>query len=149
MPQENIDVVRQIPWGVDMAPVFSDPELLDATRRGFEPIIHPEFEMVADPTGAELGDFGPGSGVGIDGFIKFWREWLSAWESWVVPQPDFIDVDEDRVLVLGEIRARSKTHQVEMSLNGGNLITVRDGLLVRMELFMDRGRALEAAGLPG
>ena len=151
MSEENVEIVRQIPWNVDMVPVFTDPELLEATRRVFEPMVDPDVEVVADRTAAPMGDFGPGSApgtaTGIDGFIRFWGEWLSAWESWVTDQPDFIEVDEDRVLVIGEIRARSKTHQVEMSLVGGNLITLRDGLVVRMELFMDRAKALEAAGL--
>jgi hypothetical protein len=151
MSQENVEVVRQIPWDVDMVPVFADPELLEATRRVLEPILHPGFEVVADPTAVPMGDFGsastPGIATGIDGFIRFWREWLSAWESWVTDQLEFIEVDENRVLVIGEIRARSKTHQVEMSLAAGNLITLRDGLVMRMELFMDRAEALEAAGL--
>ena len=151
MSEQNVEVVRRLPWEVDMVAVFADPELLEATRRGFEPMVHPDVEMVADPTAVEMGDFGPGStpgvAIGIDGFIRFWGEWLSAWDSWVVTEPEFVEVDEDRVLMLGQVRARSKTHQVEMSVDGGNLITVRDGLVARIELFMDRARALEAAGL--
>ena len=34
---------------------------------------------------------------------------------------DFIDVDENRVLVMLDVRARSKTHQVEMPIEGANL----------------------------
>ncbi len=75
------------------------------------------------------------------------RDWLSAWESWVVTATDFIDVNENRVLVLLDVRARSKTHHVEMPIEGANLLTLRDGRLARLELFFDRAQALEAAGL--
>ena len=61
--------------------------------------------------------------------------------------PDFIDVDENRVLALFEVRARSKTHQVEMPIEAANLWTLRDRKVARLELFLDQAEALEAAGL--
>ena len=76
-----------------------------------------------------------------------WREWLSAWESWLITPTEFEAVDEERVLVLMEVRARSKTHRVEMPLKGANLLTIRDGRLARLEMFLDQNEALEAAGL--
>lgn len=83
----------------------------------------------------------------MDGFLSFWREWLSAWGTWILGPPEFIEVDENRVLLIYEVRARSKTHQVEMTFEGGNLLTLRDGRLTRLELFFERDKALEAAGL--
>jgi hypothetical protein len=71
----------------------------------------------------------------------------SAWDTWVVTAPDFIDVDQNRVLAVFDVRARSKTHQVEMPIEGASLITVIEGRVARLELFFDRERALEAAGL--
>ena len=84
---------------------------------------------------------------GVDGFVSGMGDWLSAWETWVVTATDFIDVDENRVLVSLDIRARSKTHQVEMPVEGASLLTLRGGRLARMELFFGRDEALEAAGL--
>src|SRR5512133_1184275 len=84
---------------------------------------------------------------GLDGFVNAFRDWLSAWDTWVVTAPDFIDVDENRVLALFDVRARSKTHQVEMPIEGATLTTVTDGRIARLELFFDREQALEAAGL--
>jgi hypothetical protein len=60
---------------------------------------------------------------------------------------DFVDVDEDRVLVLLDVRARSKTHQAEMPIAAANLLALRDGKVARMELFFERAQAREAAGL--
>jgi hypothetical protein len=41
---------------------------------------------------------------------------------------------------------RSK-HGVELTLDGANLMTLRDGKLARLELFFKRESALAAAGL--
>jgi hypothetical protein len=83
----------------------------------------------------------------MDGFRGAFLDWLSAWESWVVTATNFIDVDENRVLVLLDVRVRSKTHQVEMPIEGANLLTLRDGKLARIELFFKRAQARETAGL--
>ena len=116
------------------------------------PILHADFETVIAPgqvpmTGTE--DQGGPRRVahGIDGFRSAFGDWLSAWETWVVTPTDFIDVDESHVIVLLNIRARSKTHQVEMPVEGANLLTLSDGKLARLELFFGHEQALEAAGL--
>jgi len=44
-------------------------------------------------------------------------------------------------------RERSKTHEVEMPIDGANILTIRDGKLSRLEMFLDQSEALEAAGL--
>jgi hypothetical protein len=46
--------------------------------------------------------------MAIEAFVTAFRDWLSAWEAWVTTPTDFIAVDEDRVLVLWDVRARSK-----------------------------------------
>jgi hypothetical protein len=46
-----------------------------------------------------------------------------------------------------DIRARSRTHQVELPFEGANLLTFRDGRVGRLELFFDRAQARAAAGL--
>lgn len=156
MSQENLEVARQIfPGTIDMVPLFDDPALFAAMREGFTEFVDPDVVTIGEPNTIPMGDFdtglktGPDSSVanGIDGFLNFWRDWLSAWETWVLGPPDYIDVDESRVLLIYEVRARSKTHQVEMTIEGGNLLSFQEGKLTRLELFFDRANALEAAGL--
>jgi ketosteroid isomerase-like protein len=151
--QENVEVVRRIyPGPVDLVATVGGPEGFEATRVAFEPLVHPDFETVTVPGQVPLSGAGaenPSRPIfyGVDGFVSAFRDWLSAWESWVVTATDFIDVDETRVLVMIDVRARSKTHQVEMPIEGANLMTLRDGKLARLELFIDRDQALQAAGL--
>jgi ketosteroid isomerase-like protein len=153
MSQENVEVVRGLyPGSVDMVSSFVDPEGFEATRAALEPLVHPDFETVTVPGQIPLGDPDAEDSSrptfhGLDGFASGFRDWLSAWESWVVTATEFVDVDENRVLVLIEVRARSKTHQVEMPIEGANLWTVRNRKIGRLELFFDRAQALEAAGL--
>jgi hypothetical protein len=137
-----------------MVALVSNADILAAVREGVEPFVEPDFETVGDasaiPIGPTIGVEGGPRGLfakGIDGFLDFWREWNSAWESWNLGTPEFIDVDENRVLVLHEVRARPKTFQVDMTIEGANMMTLREGKVTRIELFFDREKALEAAGL--
>ena len=129
-----------------------DPGASEVWRATFGPIAHPDFETIAVPgqlplSGAGAEDPSQPTYYGLEGFAAAFRDWLSAWETWVVTATDFIDVDESRVLVVLDVGARSKTHQVEMPIEGANLVTIRDGKLARLELFFDRDQAIEAAGL--
>jgi hypothetical protein len=155
MSEENVEIVRGFfPGAVDLVAIFNDSDLLNAMRAGIEPFVEPDFETIGDPNAIPMG---PTTGVeggppelfakGIDGFVDFWRDWITAWESWNLGSPEFIDVDEDRVLVSQEVRARSKTDRVELTIDAANLATLRDGKVTRVELFFNRASALEAAGL--
>jgi SnoaL-like domain len=153
--QQNVEIARQIfPGGIDMVALVNSADLLAATRAGIEPLVEPDFEIVGDPNAIPMGpisgvDHGPRGLIakGIDGFLDFWREWISAWESWELGHHEFIDVDENRVLVSHQVHARSKTDGVEVTIEAANLMTLRDGKLARMQLFFNRENAFEAAGL--
>jgi hypothetical protein len=154
MSQKNVEVARRLfPGPVDLVAILADPERFEATRLVFEPLVHPDFETVRAPVaipilgGNGMENLSQPTYEGLDGFVAVFRDWLNAWESWLVTATDFIDVDENRVLVMLDVRARSKTHQVEMPLEGANLLTLSDGKLARLELFFDRSEALKTAGL--
>jgi hypothetical protein len=152
MAGKNLEVANAIySEERDLVAVFASPETLDAARGLLEPLFEPGFVTVHDPQAIALGigtTTGGGLAEGIEGFIALWRDYLTAWESWVVSPVGFTEVDDERVLVLLDYHGRSKTHGVEMALEGGNLLTVRDGRVARVELFLRRPDALAAAGLP-
>jgi hypothetical protein len=157
MSEENVAIVRRLysDQPVDLASVFSEPALLDAMRSQVEPLVHPDFESLGGSAQLALEGQDPGSkgqssrpaSVGVEGLLTAWRDWLAAWESWVVRPAEFIEVDEHRVLVLLDVQARSKTHQVAIPLPSANLLTLREGKLARLEMFTNQAEALEAAGL--
>jgi ketosteroid isomerase-like protein len=152
MSEENVEIVRRLfPGPMDMVAAVAQPDVL---RPVFEPLVHPDFEAVfvrgqPPPSGGARNPDGSGrpTASGVDGFLAAFRDWLSAWDTWVATATDFLDVDENRVLVLMDVQARSKRHQVEMPISGANLFTLSDGRVARVELFLDRPQALKAAGI--
>ena len=81
---------------------------------------------------------------GFDGVRRFWGEFLSAWESYRVESLKFDDAG-DRIAVVVHIVGR--THGLEVEETRSSLLTVRDGLIVRVESFSDPDGARAAAGL--
>jgi hypothetical protein len=156
MSEENLEVVRQLyPGRIDLAAVFRDPDRLTEMRRAIEPLVDPDLETVGEGDAVPMGELATGltrsteglTAHGLDGFVSFWRDWLSAWDTWVLDPPEIVEVDQDRVLVTYDVHARSKTHQVEMVLEGANLLTLNGRRVKRLELFFDRSEARRAAGL--
>ena len=82
---------------------------------------------------------------GFDGVRRFWGEFLSTWESYKVEPLSFYDTD-DQVAVVVHIVGR--THELEVDETRSSLLTLRDGLVVRVQSFADPEGAREAAGLP-
>jgi hypothetical protein len=155
MSEENVEIARQVfPAPVDMVAVFENADLLAVSRQAIEPFVHPEFETFVDPDFVAMG---PDTGIrdgprglaarGVDGFIAFWREWLTAWETWSVGEQEFTELDADRVLSTYDASARSKTAQVDVDFHPAHLMTFCNGKVTRVELFLNRVDALEAAGL--
>ena len=151
MSQENVELAKRLyPGPVDIVPMLAEPSPWIALA---EPLVHPEFETVGEGPAMSSGGGEPTSessrrsAYGIQGFIGIWRDFLSAWDSWVVTPARVLDVDDDRVLVLLDIQARSKTHGVDIPIAAANLLTFHEDKLTRLELFTTRSEALEAAGL--
>ena len=82
---------------------------------------------------------------GFDGVRRFWREFLSTWETYGVELLRFDDAG-DQVAVVVHIVGR--THEIEVDETRSSLLTVRDGRVVRVQSFADPEGAREAAGLP-
>ena len=151
MSEENVATARELyPSGVDLAVAFSDAGFLKELR----PIFHSDFEAVFEarnipmgPAAVDADETRQPTVLGFDALIGAWREWLSAWDKWVITPTDFLEVDDERVLVLMRVDARSMTHEVEMPIDGANILTIRDGKLSHLQMFLDQSEALEAAGL--
>jgi ketosteroid isomerase-like protein len=146
MSEENVELVRrlQFPETLELTTAFNDAEWIRAWRSSVAHLVEPEFETVLTPS---FGAFAQPVLRGLDAVEAGWREWLGPWESFYVRPEEFIPVSGDRVLVLTENRCRSKTGGVEMRYKAGAIWTLRDRRVRRLELFVSRDPALEAAGL--
>jgi ketosteroid isomerase-like protein len=126
-------------------------EALEVARAGFDQFaagdfsafasLTDEFELVLAP---EMPDAGSYKGAGA-------RRWLAAWvdsfDRLTLEPVKFIDVGRDRVLIEFVQRGWAAGSDVPVELPSWSLATVRNGNLVRSQLFMNRSEALEAAGL--
>ena len=53
----------------------------------------------------------------------------------------------DRVLVVTDHRASGRASGIPISMQTGEVLTMRDGKIIRQDFFASRDEALEAAGL--
>jgi ketosteroid isomerase-like protein len=88
----------------------------------------------------DLGD------VGHDGFRKFWRQALEAFDDIRFDPEEVLDLG-DRVLVTVQISGHGTGSGVPMNQKLFQLFTYRRGLIVQQDDFSDRPQALEAVGL--
>jgi ketosteroid isomerase-like protein len=84
---------------------------------------------------------------GRDAAVGALNEWLEAWEGYAVELVDAVDVPGDRVLQSVRQRATGAGSGVPFEGDLYQLWTFRDGVPVAMEMFFDRAKAVEAAGL--
>ena len=82
---------------------------------------------------------------GFDGVRRFWREFVSTWETYKVEPLSFDDAG-DQVAVVVHIVGR--THALEVDETRSSLVKIRNGRVVRVKSFTDPDGAREAAGLP-
>ncbi len=84
---------------------------------------------------------------GIDEVTRFRDE--GPWEELNFEPERFLDVDDERVLVMVRVDARGKGSGARVELLNAHEFTIRNGALVRFKVYSDRDEALEAAGLRG
>jgi ketosteroid isomerase-like protein len=139
MSEENVELVRRSYAAYNAA--VSAPNPREAIRAVLERFCDPQIEWDPPPIGVEQQ-----IAYGIDGVMEFFEAILEAFEQ-VRQMPErFIDCG-DQVLVFVHTKARERTAGVEMSEHWAHLVTLRDGMAVRLQQFRDREEGLEAAGL--
>jgi uncharacterized protein len=73
------------------------------------------------------------------------RTWLSGWQDWRIEAEDFLEVG-DHVIVLTRYRGKGRGSGVEVDQEGAHVFRIRDGRVVRLEIFADRQRAIDSVG---
>jgi uncharacterized protein len=71
------------------------------------------------------------------------RTWLSSWEHWRLDVDDYLELG-DHVVVLTTYRGRGKGSGVEVRQQGAHVFELRDGKVVRLEIFADRKKAIDS-----
>jgi ketosteroid isomerase-like protein len=92
------------------------------------------------------GGINVGSFQGREGVTKLLEDYFDVFDSFRMEPEKFFDAD-DRIVVFVHTPARGKGSGVEVEFRPAHLWTMRAGKAVRLEVFPEREKALEAAGL--
>jgi ketosteroid isomerase-like protein len=132
MSRENVEIVRA---------AFAS--FLGGDEEKTAQLVDPEVEFHGTVGGLQEGQIAHGQAE-ID--QTFESEDLEAWEERRLEAEEFIDAGDDVVVLLHEYR-RGKGSGVELETETAVVVAVSGGRVVRIQGYMDRGAALEAAGL--
>ncbi len=133
MSQENVEIVRAAVEATMRRPK-PDWETMNA-------LFHPDHEFLP----RDVGLVG-GSVRGAQGY----REWLTSISEtleWEVKLAEITEIDHERVLAVTPTKFRGRQSGAETEQRIAAVVTVREGKVVRTELFQSPKQALEAAGL--
>ena len=132
MSQENVEIVR----AANEAFLTGDVETaLDA--------LDPRIEWHATVGGIDEGRVYNG----VAEVVQAFAEYFEVWERIEMRADDYIDAGDDEVVVFHHEVAKGRESGAIVETDTGTVQTVRDGKIVRVRSYMDRDKALEAAGL--
>jgi len=134
MSQENVEVVREA------FEAFQGGDLEKTAQ-----LVDPEVEFHGTVGGLQEGQIAHGQPQ-ID--QTFEAEDLEAWEERRLDPEEFIDAGDNVVVLLHEYR-RGRGSGIELEAETAVVVAVSGGRVVRIQGYMDRHAALEAAGLSG
>ena len=131
MPQENVDVARKALDAFNRRDRAAWLALCDPEFENFPPRDWPESEPIRGP----------------EAVWDFFVEAQDAWDEGPFEFVDLIDAGNDKVVadVRREVRGKASGASVEWSY--WQVVTFRNGKVLRMEWFAYRAEALEAVGL--
>ena len=80
---------------------------------------------------------------------EFYVRMAEPFESVSIGDAEIVDAGTDKVLVHQRAAGRGLVSEAQVEMEIWYVLTFREGLIVRDQLFVDRAHALEAAGLSG
>jgi ketosteroid isomerase-like protein len=132
MSEENVKVVR--------AAVES---FLTGDGERTAPLVHPEVQFHGTVGGLEEGRIAHGL---PEIMASFEADDLEAWEERRLVPEGFVDAGENVVVLLHEHR-RGRGSGITLESETAVVVSVSDGRIVRVQGYMDRAAAFQAAGL--
>ncbi len=104
---------------------------------------HPDIELITTDRVTN-----PGTYRGVDDIRRFFEDLFEPFEEVVAEPEEFLERG-DQIVVLVVVRSRPRGSSAFIENRIGHLWTMRDGQVVRFQIFPEREKALEAAGLSG
>jgi ketosteroid isomerase-like protein len=131
MSQDNVEILRAF------AEAFNDRDF-DGALRYLDRAVEIEPGVRGPDHDSKLS--------GHEGWKEFIRVAIEAWDAATAEPLERIETEDGRILSIDLWRLRGR-EGIEIERELPTLYTFRDGLIVRIEGFTEKGEALEAAGL--
>jgi ketosteroid isomerase-like protein len=112
----------------------------NALERAFE-FFHPEIEVEEDPRFPEAGVF-----RGRNAVRSYFAQFTEQFDEFRFELEDVLDAGDDRAVLLFHLHGRGKDSGAEFEEHPAWVQTIRDGKVVRIEAYLDRGEALKIVG---
>ena len=93
--------------------------------------------------------FESGEYTGLAEISASWRTWLQAWDGFGIEAEEVVAGSDHRYVVMQLFRGKGKSSGLESEERSAAVVTMRDGLIVRMEGYWDHDAAMQAAGVEG
>jgi ketosteroid isomerase-like protein len=147
MSQENVEVVRRYfeAAGRAFAAYWHSPRsVADTLRAGeLEPemadpwrYLHPNIEWKS----ALIGITARGYEALADGVDQL----LDAAQDYRVNAPEVTDLGDSQVLAVLRLAMKGKASDIDVNVTIFNIVTVEDGLIIRMDEYLERAEAIKA-----
>ena len=133
MSQENVEIATR--W---YEPATSKRQLLGAMARTMA-LCHPKVEWTVPEDGTTY--------RGREGVSQRLKEWLASFADYRYEVQRIIDCGGNEVLVEATEVGRGAASGAEVRSTNYELLTIRDGMIVRIREYYNTGDAFEAAGL--
>jgi ketosteroid isomerase-like protein len=135
MSQENVEIAVR-----SYEPTTSKADLLAAMPRTMA-LCHPEVEWTVPEDGTTY--------RGREGVRQRLEDWLASFEEYRYDVRRIVDCGGDEVLVEACEVGRGAMSGAKVRSTNYELLTIRDGLILRIREYYDEGDAVGAAGLSG
>jgi ketosteroid isomerase-like protein len=150
MSQENVEVVRRYLEAVErvLAAYWQGPHSLEDSLRAGEVrheiadalrYLHPNIEWKSALIGITT--------RGYEGMMRGVDQLLDAAQDYRVNVPEVTDLGDSQVLAVLRPAMKGKASDIDVNATIFSIVTVEDGLIIRMDEYLERAEALEAVGL--
>jgi ketosteroid isomerase-like protein len=130
MSQENIEIVRRL-----------SEEFSRGSVEAIRPFLHPDIIWHEDPSFPEAGTY-----RGSEAVVEYMQSFIAEFSEIHYEVGECIDAGVE-VIANMEIRGSGKTSGAAFEISAWWALTIRDGMVFRGFAYLDRDRALQAAGL--
>jgi ketosteroid isomerase-like protein len=141
MSEENLDVARRaIGFFVGLGGEMESDRISDRLPdHALEEFLDPEVELIPIAQGILSGN----SYKGYEGMRRFWADFFSAWDEFQAEPQEFRGAGDQVVVIM---RVRARMHELAVDEVWSQLLTFRQGRVVRFQTFSSSDGAFEAAG---